>query len=110
MSYDSKTLLHYWAQKPLSRRSLLVAAAASAFANTAIGQAVGASPSIANIILGRPTNNSIAMSILASEKINTYVEYGYTKTKYTGKSPTIVVEPGNPMVIDVAGLKASSKV
>jgi hypothetical protein len=110
MSYDSKTLLHYWAQKPLTRRSLLLAAAASAFANTAIGQAIGATPSIANIILGRPTNYTIAMSILASEKINAYIEYGYTKTKYTGKSQTIAIEPGNPMVIDLAGLKASSKV
>jgi hypothetical protein len=110
MPYDSKTLLHYWAQKPLSRRSLLFAAAASAFANTSMGQAIGATPSIANIILGRPTNNSIAMSILSSEKISAYVEYGYTKTKYTGKSPTLVVDPGNPTVIDLVDLKSSSKV
>ena len=80
MSFESKTLLNYWAQKPLSRRSLLVAAAATAFANTALGKAVGATPSIANVILGRPTNNSIAVSILASEKLNAYLEYGYTKT------------------------------
>ncbi|NCU90210.1 MAG: hypothetical protein EBV63_05960, partial [Actinobacteria bacterium] len=110
MAYDSKTLLNYWAQKPLSRRSLLVAAAASAFANTALGKAVGATQSIANVILGRPTNNSIAVSILASEKLNAYIEYGYTKTKYTGKSATIAVDPGNPAVIDLSDLKASSKV
>ena len=110
MTYDSKTLLNYWAQKPLSRRSLLVAAATTAFANTAIGKAIGATPSITNVILGRPTNNSIALSLLASEKINAFVEYGYSKTKYSGKSAVISVEPGNPAVIDLTGLKASSKI
>ena len=110
MAYDSKTLLNYWAQKPLSRRSLLVAAAASAFANTALGKAVGATPSIANVILGRPTNNSIAVSILAAEKINAFIEYGYTKTKYTEKSPTVSIEPNTPGVIDLAGLRANSKI
>ena len=110
MTYDSKTLLNYWAQKPLTRRSLLVAVAASAFANTAIGKAVGATPSIANVILGRPTNNSVAASILASEKISAYIEYGYTKTKYTGKSATLEIDPTNPGVIDLKGLRASSKV
>ena len=110
MSYEPKVLLHYWAQKPLSRRSLLVAVAASAFANTSLGKAVGATPSIVNVILGRPTNNSIALSILAAEKLNAYVEYGYTKTKYTGKSETFTIESGNPSVIELQGLKASSKV
>ena len=110
MSYEPKVLLHYWAQKPLSRRSLLVAVAASAFANTSLGKAVGATPSIVNVILGRPTNNSIALSVLAAEKLNAYVEYGYTKTKYTGKSETFTIESGNPSVIELQGLKASSKV
>jgi hypothetical protein len=107
MPYDSKVLLHYWAQKPLSRRSLLVAVVASAFANTALGKAVGATPSIVNVILGRPTSNSIALSILAAEKLNAYVEYGYTKTKYTGKSETVSIDSGNPSVIELQGLKAS---
>ena len=110
MTYDSKILLNYWAQKPLSRRSLLLAAAASAFANTSLGRALGATAPIANVILGRPTNNSIALSILSSEKISAYIEYGYTKTKYAGKSSTISIDSGNPAVVDLTGLKASSKV
>lgn len=110
MSYDSKTLLHYWAQKPLTRRSLLVTVAASTFANSAIGRAVGATSPIANVILGRPTNNSIALSILASEKMYAYIEYGYTKTKYTSKSPTIAIEAGNPAVMDIKNLRANSKI
>ena len=110
MAYASKTLLHYWAKKPISRRSLLVAVAVSAFANTALGKAVGASPSIVNMILGRPTNNSIALSILATEKVSAYVEYGYTKTKYSGKSSTVSIDQDNPFVIELTGLKANAKI
>jgi len=110
MTYDSKTLFNYWAEKPLSRRSLLVAAVSTAFANSALGKAVGATPSIANLILGRPTGNSIALSVLASEKINAYVEYGYTKSKYTGKTATTAVLAGNPAVLELKGLKPSTKV
>lgn len=110
MHYHSKFLFNYWAQKPLSRRTIFVAALASAFASTALGKAIGATPSITNIILGRPTSNSIALSILASQKINAYIEYGYTKNNYTGKSSTIEVEAGNPSVIELNNLKASSKV
>ena len=86
MTYDSKTLLHYWSQKPLSRRTLLVTVVVSTFANSAIGKAIGATAPIANFILGRPTSNSIALNILATEKVRAYVEYGYTKSKYTEKT------------------------
>ena len=86
MDYDAKTLLNYWSQRPLSRRSLFVAALATTFANSALGKAVGATAPIANVILGRPTSNSIALNVLASEKVRVYVEYGYSKSKYTGKT------------------------
>ena len=110
MAYDSKTLLHYWAQKPLTRRSLFFAVAVSAFANTSLGKAIGATAPIVNVILGRPTNSSISLSILAGEKLSAYVEYGYTKTRYTGKSSTISIDPATPAVVELKGLKASSKI
>ena len=110
MTYDSKTLLHYWSQKPLSRRTLLVTVVVSTFANSAIGKAIGATAPIANFILGRPTSNSIALNILATEKVRAYVEYGYTKSKYTEKTSIDALETGVPKVIELKNLKASSKV
>ena len=107
MNYDSKTLLNYWSQRPLSRRSLLVAALATTFANSALGKAVGATAPIANVILGRPTSNSIALNVLASEKVRAYVEYGYTKAKYIGKTSIDSVEAGLPRVIALKNLKVS---
>jgi hypothetical protein len=110
MTYDSKTLLNYWSQSPLSRRSLLVAALVTTFANSALGKAVGANAPIANVILGRPTSNSIALNVLTLEKVRAYVEYGYTKAKYNGKTSTVSVEEGLPRVIDLKNLKSGSKV
>ena len=110
MNYDAKTLLNYWSQRPLSRRSLFVAALATTFANSALGKAVGATAPIANVILGRPTSNSIALNVLASEKVRAYVEYGYTKAKYIGKTSIDSVEAGLPRVIELKNLKVSSKV
>jgi len=110
MDYDAKTLLNFWSQRPLSRRSLFVAALATTFANSALGKAVGATAPIANVILGRPTSNSIALNVLASEKVRVYVEYGYSKSKYTGKTSIDSAEAGLPRVIEIKNLKASSKV
>lgn len=110
MTYETRTLLNYWAQKPFTRRSLFVAVAASAFANSSVGRAVGATAPVANVILGRPTNNSIALSILSSEKISAYLEYGYTKSKYTSKTNPLTISSGNPTTIELKNLKASSRV
>lgn len=110
MTYDSKTLLNYWARKPLTRRSLLFAVIASSFANSAVGKAVGATAPIANVILGRPTNSSIALNILAAEKVNAYVEYGYSKTKYASKTSAVTVASGVPTTIELKNLKANSKI
>ena len=110
MSFNSKTLLNYWAEKPISRRSLIVAAAATAFANSTLGKAVGATPPIANLILGRPTSSSIALSILAQEKLSAYVEYGYAKGKYIGKSSKITVSAGTPAVLEIKDLKPNSRI
>lgn len=110
MSYDSRILLKFWIQQPINRRSLLLTVAASALANTALGKAVGATAPVANLILGRPTGNSIALSILTTEKINAFVEYGYTKSKYTSKTPTTLIEAGAPTAMEIKGLKSSAKV
>jgi hypothetical protein len=110
MTYDTKTFIHYWSQKPLSRRALLLTLVASTFANSAIGKAVGATAPIANVILGRPTSNSIAVNVLAAQKVRAYIEYGYTKSKYTEKTPIYMLENAVPKVVELKSLKASSKI
>ncbi len=110
MSEQSKILLNAWIKHPISRRSLFTSVAIGAFASTSIGRAMGVTSPVVNQVLGRPTNNSIAISVLTSENLSAYVEYGYTKTRYTGKSSPMDIQSGIPGVIDLVGLKENSKV
>jgi len=110
MSQQSKILLNAWIKHPISRRSLFTSVAIGALASTSIGRAMGVTSPVVNQVLGRPTNNSIAISVLTSENVSAYVEYGYTKTRYTGKSSPMDIQSGIPGVIELAGLKENSKV
>jgi hypothetical protein len=110
MTEQSKILFKGWVSHPLSRRSLFGAALISALASTSVGRAFGATEPTINLILGRPTKSSIAISVLAAEKLKAYIEYGYSKTRYTGKSQVISIEPGNPAIFEISGLKSNARV
>ena len=110
MASETTFLLNAWAQSPVSRRSLLLMAVSTAFAGTAVGKAFGATAPVLTQVLGRPTNSSVALSVLSSQKITAYVEYGYSSSSYSKKSREQVTSPANPTVFELTGLKASSKV
>jgi hypothetical protein len=110
MTAESKYLLKSWIASPISRRSLFCAALLSAFASTSIGKAMGATSPTINLVLGRPTKTSIALSALATEKVKAFVEYGYSKSRYSLKSSTASIDPLVPYVFELNSLKANSKV
>ncbi len=110
MTHDSTYLLKTWAKAPLTRRSLLLMAVTTAVAGTSIGKAIGVTAPVITQVLGRPTNTSIAVSVLASQPITTYVEYGTSKTRYTGKTAQLQTAPNSPAVFDIKGLRAGTKV
>ena len=110
MTNDSTYLLKSWAKAPITRRSLLLMAATTAVAGTSIGKAIGVTAPVITQVLGRPTDTSIAVSVLASQPITTFVEYGTTKTRYTGKTGQLQTAPSSPAVFDIKGLRAGTKV
>jgi len=110
MNHESKYLLKSWAKNPISRRSLFGASAITALANTSLGKALGVSAPVITKILGRPTNTSIAISVLSSVDVSGYIEYGTTKTRYISKTDTIALKAGTPAVFELTGLRASTKV
>jgi len=110
MAFDSKILLNYWAQKPFSRRSILLSLATAAIAQTSVGRAFGVTSPTLNIILGRPTANSIAFNIISSEKLTAYIEYGYTKSRFVSKSASTTIDIESPTIIELKELRASSKI
>jgi len=110
MENDLKSLLRIWSRSPISRRSLLGAMALTVLAESSIGKAFGVTTPSFTQILGRPTSNSISLSILANESISAYLEYGYAKGKYGYKSSSKDLSAGTPGVYELTGLKANSKI
>ena len=96
-------------QKPLTRRSVFAASITGLVANSYLAKAFGLDPGLSNIILGRPTDSSIAISVLSAEAQSVYVEYGTSKTALVKKSATIALAAGMPQVIEINGLKANTK-
>ena len=110
MSNHTKLLLKNWIESPITRRSLFGLALTSALASTSVGRALGATTPSVNLILGRPTKSSIAISALATEPVKAYIEYGYLKSKYSNKSGAVQIDPSTPYVFEINGLKANTRV
>lgn len=94
---------------PVSRRSLLASTAIGFLTNSFLGKAFGADPNTGNVILGRPTSTSIAVSFLPSESLSFYIEYGTSRASFLKKTPVTKASSDTPSVIDISGLKASTK-
>ena len=72
-----------------TRRSILVASFAGIIANplSKLSWAFGATN--LNVILGRPTGNSIAISMMTDTPVAVFIEYGTTGKTFTNKSATL---------------------
>lgn len=110
MKNDATYLLKAWSKAPVSRRSLFGIAALTAFAGTPIGKAFGATAPIITHVLGRPTNTTIALSIVSSQPISAIVEYGYSKTRYSYKTSELQSSQNSPALFEISKLRASTKV
>ena len=110
MSQGNKDLLKSWIKNPISRRSLFGIAALTTFASTSIGRALGVTAPVITQVLGRPTDTTIALNVLSSDPVTAIVEYGYTKTKYSVKSKELSIDNGVPVVFELSGLKAGTKI
>jgi hypothetical protein len=110
MTNNFSYLLKSWAKSPISRRSLLVIAATTAVAGRSLGKAFGVTAPVITQVLGRPTDTSIAVSVNSSHPVTTFVEYGTSKTRYTSKTSQLQTAQSSPVVFEIKGLKAGTKV
>ena len=62
-----------------------------------------------DIILGRPTRNSVAVSVLAHEQMKGYIEYAEEVSGSDGKSQIRQFKEGEPSIVILDGLKADSQ-
>jgi len=61
-----------------------------------------------DILLGRPADHSIAVSVLSSDDLLAYVEYGSQPGGYTSQSATNSIMAGTPFVVTLDSLQADS--
>ena len=92
----------------ISRRSLLKGAIVTALSTTMIGRAIGAI--YFNVIVGRPTATSAAISLMADAKLFVYLEYGYSKTTIAGKTALIELASNIPQEVELQNLKSNAKI
>lgn len=100
-----------WASGSLSRRNFLRGSLVALLTSTSIGRVVAASKVVSASLVGSPsaTSATIAVKSLSSTtSIQVYIEYGYGKTGYGLKSPTIQIAKGASQNITLSGLKPAS--
>jgi Calcineurin-like phosphoesterase len=110
MSGYSKLLIKSWLEKPLSRKAVLRTALTSFFAASSLGNSFGAATPVLTPIIGRPTNSSATISLISSEKISAYIEYGISKSTFTKKTTAFTFEANEPKEFDLTNLAANKKI
>ena len=68
-----------------------------------------ASPVVYDLMLGRPTDTSIAVSVLASNDLQVYFEYGTQPGVYTGQTATNSITNGVPAALTMDQLQANQR-
>ncbi len=62
-----------------------------------------------NLLLGRPTNDSMTLNILAVDGMSAYSEYGTSPGDYTGKTSIVSSNDSKPIILLMDGLKPDSE-
>jgi len=94
----------------ISRRTLIKGAALS-LGYMVLGEKVfGATLSKYNVMLGRPTNNSVAISVISGTPLSAYIEYGYTATSLSKKTTPVAISALSPKTFEITGLTSNSQV
>jgi hypothetical protein len=93
-----------------SRRSILKGTMLSLAYSIFGDRAFGANLAPVNTIVGRPTNTSMAFSLIAGSNSTAYIEYGYKTTSLIYKTPVTTLESLTPKVIEISNLKSNTQV
>ena len=70
----------------------------------------GVAAPIYDVLLGRPTDRSIAISILPGTNLEVYCQYGTQPGIYTAQSPSTNITAGVPSVLTLDGLAADTQI
>jgi Calcineurin-like phosphoesterase len=90
-----------------SRRSLLAGFILSSLSSLT-GKGAYAAP-VLNVILGRPTDNSISISLMSSTALTAYVDFGISGKTFASKSAISPLVSNTPVVFELKGLRNNQK-
>ena len=62
-----------------------------------------------DVLLGRPTDHSIAVSVLSTNALQAYIEYGTQSGVYTGQTATSPLTNGMPAIVTISLLQANQQ-
>ena len=99
----------------MNRRRIITLLALMALLSTSLLNAIhaGASPLQAiadfNVLLGRPTNNSIAVNVIPDESGEISFEYGMTSGSYGSETGAVVCSAGVPVEVEINGLTTDTE-
>ena len=93
----------------VSRRTVLAGLASGLVAPIITGFRAANAALTYNVILGRPTNTSIAISVMCSGSATAYIEYGTNSKTFTSKTSSLALVANTPVTFELKNLKANQK-
>jgi hypothetical protein len=79
------------------------------FFSALINQSFGQLTFVGEELLGKPTNNSIAINIVVNQAIKIYYEYGTTSGSYTDQTGIFTTTANVPMEVVITGLNKNTR-
>ncbi|MFO0832389.1 MAG: metallophosphoesterase family protein [Phycisphaerales bacterium] len=61
-----------------------------------------------SVLVGRPTDDSAVISVLADAGSSAWIEYGTRPGRYDARTPSALTQPGEPTEFELTGLKPDS--
>jgi PKD repeat protein len=85
------------------------AGSTTATRSVVVAPATSATPSGFGIVLGRPTDSSIAASVVADPGTDVYLEYGTASGAYSNQTSAQTVPASGPAVVGITGLRPDTR-
>ena len=62
-----------------------------------------------DVLLGRPTRNTVSASVLAFRELEVFIEHGTVAGTYPSKTATVKLPSGEPRALELTGLAANTR-
>jgi hypothetical protein len=93
----------------LNRRGFLKASIITILMSTPLSKSWAAVPLTAKLI-GTPSSSSFSIALTSTSTVRVYIEYGYSKTVISGKTPFINIGKGTTQTLVVSNLRPNSTI